>query len=278
MSDHEIIEKYEAGKSLASLSRESGLSVYKIKKLLTENNIHIRTRFEQTVFTNMERGKKINHNYFDELSNEKAYYLGFLAADGCVRPNRNEIKIGLSSIDKTWLEEFRNKLNSEREIEDYITGKGFAVSELKFSSLKIKQKLAKYSIVPNKTYLGITMKNIPNEYKLAFLKGFFDGDGCFVFNKNTKQCSVKFTSYGYTFLEEINNFFNNKGHIHQKQNTENYSLEFSTLFALQIMNAFYSLNTPCLLRKKDKYDEALKYRIQINPRAKDASKEDEKIC
>ena len=44
------------------------------------------------------------------------------------------------------------------------------------------------------------------------------------------------------------------------------------------MNDFYSLNTPYLSRKKNKYDEALKYRIQINPRAKDTSKEDEKVC
>lgn len=261
MSDHEIIKGYEAGRSLASLSRESGLSVYKIKKLLESNNIHIRTRFEQTVYTNMERGKKINHNYFDTLSNEKAYYLGFIAADGCVRPNRNEIKIGLSSIDREWLEEFRNKLESEREIVDYITGNGFQVSELHFSSLKIKQELAKYNIIPNKTYLGVTMKNIPDEYKLAFIKGFFDGDGCFVFNKNTKQCSVKFTAHGKNFLQEINSFFNNKGCIYRKQNTENFSLEFSTCTSLEIMDRFYSLNTPYLSRKKDKYDNALKCRI-----------------
>ena len=189
MNDQEIIEKYEAGSSLASLSRQSNLSVYKIKKILQKNNIYIRTRFEQTVLTNMERGKKINHNYFDVLDNEKVYYLGFLAADGCVRPNRNEIKIGLSSIDKEWLENFRNKLESEREIYDYTTSKGFKVSELKFSSLKIKTELAKYSIIPNKTDLGISMNNIPDEYKLAFIKGYFDGDGSFVFNKNTKQCS-----------------------------------------------------------------------------------------
>ena len=201
MNNQEMIKAYEDGASLASLSRQTGLSTYKIKKILQNNSVKIRTRFEQTVFTNMSRGKQINHNYFDELNNEKVYYLGFLAADGCVRPNRNEIKIGLSAIDREWLEEFKLKLNSEREIEDYITNKGFAVSELKFSSLKIKTELAKYSIVPNKTYLGITMKNIPDKYKLAFIKGYFDGDGCFVFNKNTKQCSLKITSHTKEILE-----------------------------------------------------------------------------
>jgi len=29
------------------------------------------------------------------------------------------------------------------------------------------------------------------------------------------------------------------------------------------MKEFYNLNTPCLLRKKEKYEEALKLRIKI---------------
>jgi len=275
MNNQEIIKAYEEGASLASLSRQTGLSTYKIKKILQNNSVKIRTRFEQTIFTNMSRGKQINHNYFDELNNEKAYYLGFLAADGCVRPNKNEIKIGLSAIDREWLEEFKLKLNSEREIKDYITGKGFAVSELKFSSLKIKTELAKYSIVPNKTYLGITMKNIPDRYKLAFIKGYFDGDGCFVFNKNTKQCSLKITSHTKEILEEISYFFR-AGNIYS--HGKDFELDFSTNPTLKIMELFYDLDTPCLKRKKEKYLEALKIRIEIDPRAKDASKEDESLC
>ena len=275
MNNQEIIKAYEDGASLASLSRQTGLSTYKIKKILQNNSVKIRTRFEQTVFTNMSRGKQINHNYFDELNNEKVYYLGFLAADGCVRPNRNEIKIGLSAIDREWLEEFKLKLNSEREIEDYITSKGFAISELKFSSLKIKTELAKYSIVPNKTYLGITMKAIPDKYKLAFIKGYFDGDGCFVFNKNTKQCSLKIISHTKEILEEISYFFR-AGNIYS--HGKDFELDFSTNPTLKIMELFYDLDTPCLKRKKEKYLEALKIRIEINPRAKDASKEDESLC
>lgn len=275
MNNQEIIKAYEDGASLASLSRQTGLSTYKIKKILQNNSVKIRTRFEQTIFTNMSRGKQINHNYFNKLNNEKVYYLGFLAADGCVRPNRNEIKIGLSAIDREWLEEFKLKLNSERKIEDYITSKGFAVSELKFSSLKIKTELAKYSIIPNKTYLGITMKAIPDKYKLAFIKGYFDGDGCFVFNKNTKQCSLKITSHTKEILEEISYFFK-AGNIYS--HGKDFELDFSTNPTLKIMELFYNLDTPCLKRKKEKYLEALKIRIEIDPRAKDASNEDESLC
>lgn len=42
-----------------------------------------------------------------------------------------------------------------------------------------------------------------------------------------------------------------------------YELTFSTTTALKIMKEFYNLNTPCLLRKKEKYEEALKLRIKI---------------
>ena len=256
MNDQDIINEYKNGASLASLSRKTNLSVYKIKKLLINYNISIRTRFEQAVYTNMQRGKKINHHYFDELNNENVYYLGFLAADGCVRPNRNEIKIGLSSIDRQWLEEFQNKLQSERTIKDYITSKGFQVSELLFSSLNIKTELAKYSIVPNKTYKGITMNNIPQQYKLAFIKGYFDGDGSFSINKNTKQCKIDIVSNTKNILQEINDFFNNKGHIYN-HNKNNFCLEYSTLPSLRILEQFSKLDTPYLKRKKDKYEEAL---------------------
>ena len=119
------------------------------------------------------------------------------------------------------------------------------------------------------------MKNVPDRYKLAFIKGYFDGDGCFVFNKNTKQCSLKITSHTKEILEEISYFFR-AGNIYS--HGKDFELDFSTNPTLKIMELFYDLDTPCLKRKKEKYLEALKIRIEIDPRAKDASKEDESLC
>lgn len=264
MNNQQIIDFYLSGKSLAATSRFSGLSTYKLHQLFEKNNIAIRTRHEQNILENMRRGKSINHNFFNTLNNENVYYLGFIAADGTVRPNRNEIKIGLSSIDRKFLEEFKEKLQSERTIKDYVTSNGFNISELIFSSLKIKEDLKKYNIVPNKTVIGVSMANIPEELKLAFIKGFFDGDGCFCYLKNTNQCKITFTSYTCGILNEINEFFDNKGYIYSRKNGGIcYELTFSTTTALKIMKEFYNLNTPCLLRKKEKYEEALKLRIKI---------------
>lgn len=277
---NKVIEYYIQGNSMASCSRKFKISQYLVKKILKENQIKIRNRSEQLVIENKKRAKPINHNYFSVLNQENSYYLGFIAADGTIRNNNrtncNEIKIGLSAIDKNFLEEFKARIQSECKIREYITSNGFNCVSFTFSSEQIKQDLKKYSIVNNKTYLGITMKNIPSNFKLAFIKGYFDGDGSFSFNRNTKQGMIKFTSYTKGILEEINAFFNNTGKIYNKQN-RCYSLEFSTLPSLKILEQFYLLETPCLKRKQQKYYDFLKLR-NMNPRDKNSSSEDEKIC
>ena len=208
MNNQLISDYYSADHSLNQTSNHFKISVYMVKKALNETSTPIRTRQEQNNITNQRRTFKVDDNYFECLNPENTYYLGFLAADGCVRPNRNEIKIGLSSIDRQWLEIFKQDLQIEREIKDYLTPKGFQVSEICFSSSRIKETLANYDIVPNKTIKEISMQNIPNELKIHYIRGFFDGDGSFSWNKNTKQAMVKIVSHKQNILKEIQNIMN----------------------------------------------------------------------
>ena len=153
MYTQDIITLYQEGYSLNKLKEKFNYSPEKIKSILRENNVHIRTRSEQISITNQLRGKKVNHNYFDIIdTTEKAWLLGFLAADGNIASDRNRIKIGLSSIDREILEKIKKILDSEKEILDYETNQGFGISELSWSSANQKIKLAQYGIVPNKTY------------------------------------------------------------------------------------------------------------------------------
>lgn len=263
---NELIEYYKQGNSINATAQKFNLTSYIIKKRLKEAGIKLRTQKEQLIIENIRRAKPINHNYFKELNLENVYYLGFLGADGCVRPNSNEIKIGLSSIDEDFLIEFKEKIQTECKIGHYTTSNGFNCVSLCFASAAIKQDLIKYSIVPNKTYIGITMKEIPENLKIAFIKGFFDGDGSFSYNKNTRQGMIKIASHTKGILEEINQYFNYTGKIYQTKD-KNYSLEFSTLPSLNILEQFYNIDTPCLKRKQQKYYNYLELRKQ-NPRDK----------
>lgn len=254
MNNKELVKFYQAGNSLAATSRKFKISVYKIKKILEQEKVKLRTKREQNIFENIKRTKKINHNFFDKLTPAAAYYLGFLTADGCVYQKRNLIKVTLSFVDRKFLEDFKEALAAEREVIDSVTNQGFSISTFAFSSQKIKEALIHYDIKPNKTYLGVSMKKIPEKLKLCWIKGFFDGDGCFTFDKRTLRSKITFISKTKSILEEIQNFLS-IGKIYPKGKC--YELDFSTVAANQLMEKFYELETPCLKRKREKY---LKYK------------------
>ena len=261
----EIIDFYLQGNSRKKTCEKYHITDTKLKELLNENEIHIRTHSEQLILENIKRTKGVNHYYFSELNKNNCYYLGFMAADATVRKNRNEIKICLSIKDKEYLENFRKDLNIENQVKIRETSNGFTCAGLTFSSAKIKEDIGQYGIVPNKTYIGLNLELIPKEYRLSFIKGFFDGDGSFSYNKQTKQCKISFTSYTRKILDDINEYFNDEGHVYESNRNGVYSLEFSTLKSLNIMDSFYNLDTRYLPRKKEKYLECLEIR-NSNPR------------
>lgn len=255
--DDKIIKLYNEGKSLAYLSREFGLSTYKIRQFLIDNNIHIRSRAEQNVFSNQERSLSVDNQYFNIIDTpKKAWILGFLAADGTVDKTRNRIKIALSSSDKEILEKIRAEIKIERKILNTETNRGYQVSELSWSSSNHKEQLKKYGIVPNKTYLPMFVPNIlSNELKFAFIQGFFDGDGCF--KDDGAYCRWEICAYRPEILQSIANIINDEFNINKQvykdpSRQNYYTLTYSTEEAWLILQKCYTICPLYLDRKFQK--------------------------
>lgn len=268
MNIQEMVKLYEDGMSLNKLSNKYGIGVYKIKSILTANDISIRTRSQQNRFSNQERGKKVNHQYFDEIdSDKKAYILGFLAADGSIsNGNRNSISIGLSRVDREILEKIKAEIEIERDISDFETNKGYQVSRLAWSSANHKIQLAKYSIVPNKTFKKITMQNIPKELQFSFLLGYYDGDGCF--RSDGATCRFEICSSNDFLLQEfanlINDKFNTKTQAYKAKNRDNYyTLTYNTKIAEPLLKLLYESSSLHLERKYNKFQDWLKSNNRI---------------
>ena len=138
-------------------------------------------------------------NFFNKIdTEEKAYWFGFLYADGNITfPNR--VELGLSPKDKNHFEKFTNLFelktyNGTRSIKCIITNKKM------YDSLKIK------GFSTNKTYesdLGI-FDHVPNNLLHHFIRGLFDGDGCICeyINKDYKNWSFDICGEPI-FIEEI---------------------------------------------------------------------------
>lgn len=254
-----IIDKYNMGTSLAQLSKDTNISTYRLKKLLIENKIHIRSKEEQNKFSPQNQRKyKINDNYFSIINSDSAYLLGFLAADGSVQKD-GSIKIGLSSIDKDFLEKIKTSLDSNYPIRDYQTRDGYNVSEFIFRSEKIKQTLAQYGIVNRKTYTFSFPIQLPENYWIDFIRGYFDGDGTFCLSGSYARASL--CGYNMNFLQTVIDILYNKYNIPkvkiQKDSRGNvYYFQYSQDSAKKLYTIFYS-NKPNLYLDR-KYQKCIK--------------------
>lgn len=267
MELQELKELYLQGNSLAELGRKYGIQPTTIKKYLINAGVQIRSRSEQNSLSNKKRKKRVKDNYFSVIDNvNKAWLLGFLMADGSIRKDRNEIRINLSSIDIEILEKIRNELEIEREIASEITNQGYAISYLSWSSEQQKIDLAKYGVVPNKTYLPLHLPNFNDDsYKLAFILGFYDGDGSF--SVNDKYCRLRLVSHRSEILEDIAKFFESKygaTYSLSQDNRQLYELSISTQFAVPVLKDMYSLNSIRLDRKYQKYLEYINQETTIS--------------
>lgn len=120
--------------------------------------------------------EKFNERIFENIdTKEKAYWLGFLYADGNVNTKHNRIGFHLAYKDVVLLERFCDFVGGDRsKIVSYNNNETVFYY---ISSSDMKNDLAKHNLLPNKTY----KKEFPiiEDYELflAFFLGVFDGDG-----------------------------------------------------------------------------------------------------
>lgn len=273
-----IKQLYKSGKSLAQLSKEFEISTYKLKKMLIAEGISIRSKEEQNKYSPQnQRRYEIDDKFFDKLNPTNVYLIGFLAADGCIQKD-GSIKIGLSSIDKPFLEKIRNILHSNYPIRVYLTKDGFSISEFIFRSENIKKKLAEYGIVNNKTKTFNFPYNLSKEFYIDFIRGYFDGDGTFCMAGQYRRASL--CGYNQQFLQDVIDILELQYNIPkvkiQKDNRGNtYYFQYSQTSAKKLYELFYKNNPSLYLPRK--YDKCLQLFGEIMSHEPVTSQEEEKI-
>ena len=207
----EIIKLYQEGKTLSFIGKLKHAKPATIKKVLINNNIPIKNKGTKT-------NRCLKENYFESIdSEEKAYFLGLLFADGSVVLDKSEkrspmISLSLKLSDYDIIEQFKVAIGHDRSF-SYDKRKSREMVGISFRNKKVAQDLKKYGIVPNKTYeTNHLPSNIPQIFEKDFLRGLIDGDGSFYYSGKKWHCSL--TSYHYSickeFQDRINSFLTDK--------------------------------------------------------------------
>ena len=164
----EIVNLYQSGLSPMNIIRKLSLECCRD----TIYNILHKFSIKSIGGAILRRKYKLNENFFDIIdTEEKAYWLGFIMADGCI--NGKSLQITLNNQDRRHLIKFLENIESNYKIYDYGD-----YSYLSIRSQKIVQTLSRYGIVPRKTFKTYFPKQITKNLQRHFIRGILDGDGC----------------------------------------------------------------------------------------------------
>lgn len=110
---------------------------------------------------------------FDEMTQEKAYWLGFIYADGYINKRNNNLKIVLAAQDREHLKKIENILpNPSIYIRKDKKNIGYS-----WGSTYLMNRLNELGVF-NKKSLDLKFpKMLSEEFYKSFILGYFDGDG-----------------------------------------------------------------------------------------------------
>lgn len=169
-----VCERYLGGESPEALGEEFGCD---------RNTVHAIVK--RLGYDRRREGRPRTHtcddSYFARIdTQEKAYWLGFVAADGGVVGN--VVRVKLAARDKEHLYRLRDALNATNPVLDTVTkfdGEPFAQSYLTITSERLASGLASHGVVPNKSLALEWPEHLPPDLIRHYLRGYVDGDGGF---------------------------------------------------------------------------------------------------
>lgn len=186
----ELFKMFETGEySGNQLTNYFPISQVAINALLRRNGYEAKSASE------LKRKYPIQENFFDKIdTEEKAYILGLLYADGYNDTNRNTVSLGLKDSDREVLDKITALTQPTKPLQFVNIYKsreriGFENSKnqyrLVIQSKHISQRLVELGCGKAKTHNLIfpTEEQVPSHLIRHFVRGYFDGDGSVSGNK-----------------------------------------------------------------------------------------------
>lgn len=244
------------------------ISVGTVIKTLERYNIKRVKNSPKNIKKSSYRKYNLNEDYFTMIdSNDKAYFLGLIIADGTISYGRTSIlSIGLQEEDSYILEKLKKNLDFEGSIRLIKKSKSCRkdLKSISICSKKLVESLIKHGIIPNKTHFTY-FPDIPEEFYSHFIRGVFDGDGSIVLDPRGRQnltFSIAGTEVLISKIQEIliENCDLNKTKLATSKQTKdtfrvmNYSGNF---ICKRIYEYLYKNAESFLTRKKEKFESRL---------------------
>lgn len=185
LDEKEIIRLYLDNYSANQIAKKIGVDPCTIVKRLRDNGIEVRKSHNKY---------KVNENYFDIIDNEnKAYWLGFLMADGY---NSGKF-IRVDIQDEGHLDKLRDEIypNKDMPVRKKLSPTNKNVFYLTIQNSKFVSDCEKIGLVKTKSHI-VKYPDIDKYFDRHFIRGLFDGDGCLTYSMDGNYRRYTFSIVG----------------------------------------------------------------------------------
>jgi hypothetical protein len=180
LSIEEQVKLYRGGVSICEIARRLGVYKTTVSRRFARLGITRRTPSEAIILSYQKyhapagrrKSYTANENFFDTITPESAYIIGFIQADGTITEDR--FSISTSEKDKDFLLALAGYMGSNRPLQfvHYKLGNGY---RLVVNSRKMADALRKWGIHSPRTWTASTHLDLL--YNLDYWRGVIDGDG-----------------------------------------------------------------------------------------------------
>ena len=247
----EYINTPEWERSAAATAKKYGINrktiiAYAIERGFTPTQHHNKPNFNNTVFDIID-------------TEEKAYWLGFMYADGWISSKGHIVGLTLAEKDIEHLKKFNEFLQYPKGCVVKKNGFGIKGNQLWACSTQIGDQhlwdaLYDKGCIPNKSLIleFPTSRQVPTKLLRHFIRGYCDGDGSLGIYNNHNSLSFIGTEQ---FLEKVMNSLNITGNLYWKTNKseEVHVLKYSGKKAAAIAEILYKDSNIYLERKYNIY-------------------------
>lgn len=250
-----LARDYASGKKMQFLADRHKLNISTVHRHVHAHGVEPRPLGQRYFY---------NKNAFDSLTEEAAYWAGFLMADGCITEGCGGTKVvavGLKASDKLHLQKLKKFLQSTHPVTivprwDGPGGYGGGDrAVLRVHSNELALSLKKYGVVPRKSLIARATGGA--ESNRHFWRGVVDGDGS-VSSPSANRLQVSLVSGGKTaqqFAMFIKSSIGINGRIDTRRKSNRHAfLDVATyvgIDAARVADFLYSNQSISLDRKND---------------------------
>ena len=181
-----MVAAYLAGATAKEAASRFGYSYMACISALKQKGIEPRTNGET------HRKYHVDEMFFDVIDTEaKAYWLGFLTADGTV--GDDHIILGLQEQDVLHLHKFTASLGSNHPVtirDNKLNGTIHRYGQVHIGSMRLAAALKRLGVGERKSFTVRPCEHVPQALLHHYWRGVFDGDGFITLTRSRKVGST----------------------------------------------------------------------------------------